>query len=203
MNGGFSLAMSIGAVIASVCTTYLSFFDERYTLTATIADVSGLVQTGSYRSGDGPREVNFRVFFTPTFILSNRGTRPLVLTNVALSLSGDPETCQAAEEVTQPFGEQKPLIMEPGSVSDLSFEFGRAPLTNDFETRSELWCLQFTLIDHRGHRISPLLKAVEVDYTVTPVVKDGEEQTPELGVAIDFPRKPVTVAQSGLLTLLD
>ncbi|MEO0718011.1 MAG: hypothetical protein AAFZ06_03960 [Pseudomonadota bacterium] len=201
MNGGFSLAMSIGAVIASGRTTYLSFFDARYTLTATIASVAGQVQTSSSRSGDGPLDVTYRTFFTPTFILSNRGTRPLVMTNVALTKSSDTAACVATEEVRQPFGEQQPLILEPGTVSDFRFEFGTGPMTNDFEKRSELWCLQFTLIDHRGERIEPLLKAVDVDFTLTPVVEDGVEQAPNLTAEVDFSRQPETVAQSGLLSI--
>ncbi|MEL6277873.1 MAG: hypothetical protein AAFR28_03200 [Pseudomonadota bacterium] len=61
--------------------------------------------------------------------------------------------------------------------------------------------LQFTLIDHRGERIEPLLKAVDVDFTLTPVVEDGVEQAPNLTAEVDFSRQPETVAQSGLLSI--
>ena len=53
-----SAVLSLAAMALSSLTTYLSFFDARYTLTAAVADVDGQTQRGS-SSGNGRWSVDF------------------------------------------------------------------------------------------------------------------------------------------------
>lgn len=192
--------MSIAAMVVSAVTTYLSFFYEHYTLTANIAHVATSVQTSSFSSGEGKREVNYRVFFKPTLVLSNRGSRPLVLTDIRLVRSQSIDTCAKSGDKKDLVAEFKPTIVEPGTVRDLAFEFGRGTMTDDFETRNELWCLQVVIFDHRGNRSEPLAEAVRAKFQLVEKASDKKQDYPELKVEVDYPRQPMTLAASGWLS---
>lgn len=209
MQTFLSMFLSLVAVGLSVATTYLSFFDERYTLTLNIAKQELGVRTGFSKSGaDKPANVTYQVFLTPTLILSNRGTRPLVLTDIKPKLSSKTESCDFSgptrKVVSNDFWKIgstiKPVIIEPGTVTELKYESNVGnTLTNDFETMSELWCLTFTIIDHRGARVEPAIKFSKLDYKITQNEKSlKNEGAPNLKVDVDYPKQPITLAKSGL-----
>ena len=53
-----STVLSLAAMVLSSLTTYLTFFDSRYTLTAAVAQVSSQTNRG-YSSGNGQRSISF------------------------------------------------------------------------------------------------------------------------------------------------
>lgn len=201
MQGFASVMLSLIAIGLSSVTTYLSFFDERYTLSASIAKIESQTQTSSSKSGDGPLSVSYRTFVTPTLIISNRGSRPLVLSDVRARKSSDIDTCasETSDAAVSRFGSSfKPIIIEPGTVRDLKYNFSTGNMTNDFETRSELWCLSFVIFDHRGKRLEPLMRTVKLDYRVVPSTDERGTGAPKLESEITYPRQAMTLATSGL-----
>ncbi|MCG8441957.1 MAG: hypothetical protein MI723_09120 [Caulobacterales bacterium] len=188
--------VSLGAMGLSLFTTYLTFFDERVTLTTAIDRVSASIQRGG-SSSDGRRSVTFRYYVTPAFILSLQGTRPLVLTDVRLIRSSDTAACVATEDEAVRFGEFQSIIVEPDSVRRLAaeFELERAEASDDggfaLSPRDELWCLQLTLFDHAGERREPLAPAFTAATTFAPPAEDDDFPTSALD--IDAPREAVTL----------
>jgi len=203
MRNVLSLVFSIAAMVASGLTTYVTFYQDRYTLTIAVAEIVGSLGTSTYRAGpQSSLEVVYRVFFEPTLILSNQGTRALVLTDLQMIPSTSLNDCVPSEETRRPAEAVKPVILEPDSVRDLSFEFGRGNMTNDFETRSELWCIKLTVFDSNGTRMEPMFEAFRADYRLEAAIgADGSGDlsgdAPALSLTIDFPRRPVVVAQTG------
>ena len=72
-----STVLSLAAMVLSSLTTYLTFFDARYTLTAVVADTKGQVSTSSGSSGE-KRSVNYGFWIDNSIVMSNRGTRAIV-----------------------------------------------------------------------------------------------------------------------------
>lgn len=166
-------SLSIAAMALSSMTTYLTFFDSRYTLTTAVAGVEQQVQRGT-SSSNGESEVYFRRYVTPQMIISNRGTRPLVLSNVELMRSADPETCSPTDDIRTTQFTAK--IVEPGTVEQIPFEFSLPPVeaVSDAEGKFtlegsvELWCLKWTVFDPKGRRREPLSAAFTATTTYPP-----------------------------------
>ena len=59
-----SSALALMALALSSLTTYLTFFDARYALTAAVANVSASVQTG-FSSSEAGSSVSYRTFVAP------------------------------------------------------------------------------------------------------------------------------------------
>lgn len=94
-----STVLALSAMALSSMTTYLTFFDARYTLTAAIADVKGQVNRGfSSSSNSDTKSVNYRFYIDTSLVLSNRGTRSLVVSDVSVVRSSNPNKCEVAED---------------------------------------------------------------------------------------------------------
>ncbi|MEM6412260.1 MAG: hypothetical protein AAF683_12070 [Pseudomonadota bacterium] len=194
MRGFSSAVLSLAAMSLSSLTTYLTFFDSRYTLTQAIADVSISQQGGGYSSGD-VREVTYRFFPRIDLILSNRGTRPIVVSDMEIFESASRDQCELTEE-TLFMQEFTPIIIEPGTLSQTSVETslknvegqstGGAPIVLD--PISRLYCLKWTLFDPNGERHEPMAEAFSINIDFLP--PEPGEYSPETDVTVDFPRRP-------------
>jgi hypothetical protein len=197
-----SLFMSIIAVFVSGFTTFLTFFDERYTLTAAIVDVGAGTQQSAGYSDDLGLNVTYQYFVKPMFILSNRGTRSLVLTDIQLVRSSKLHACVASEDLVSPISGSTvdAMIIESDSVQSLRPEYnisrikahydGRpAPAsaadTLNAEHEPETWCLQLVVFDHRGRRSEPLFEAMTVERVFAPMGPD--DNYPSGAMEIDHP----------------
>lgn len=196
-----SVVLSLTAMVLSSMTTYLTFFDSRYTLTTAISGVEWQMQTGS-SSSNGERDVYFRKFVDPAIIVSNRGTRPLVLTNVVVVDSTNPETCVPGEKAFPSRIEAK--IIEPGTVQQipLSLGIGSVEATADasgyydLTDTKTLWCLKWTIFDPNGRRHEPISPAF------TETTKFAQPETPEDYASgtftIEYPKQPTKLVSRGL-----
>ncbi len=194
-----SAVLSLAAMVLSSLTTYLTFFDSRYTLTAATADVTGQIQTSS-SSNEMRRSLSFRTFVTPSVILSNRGTRAVVVTDVELVKSTSAEACEIPEdaEAMNIFGGFEARIIEPDSVQQLSMEFplprvdAEAAPGQDFQLEpiDAAWCLRWTVFDPNGNRHEPL---VHVFNETTRYVPDEDRYRADFNVEpISGPTRLVT-----------
>lgn len=189
MRHSSNALLSVTAMVMSSMTTYLTFFDSRYTLTTAVAGIEQQVQRG-YSSSNGETELNFRLYVTPQMIISNRGTRPLVLSDVSLMRSGDPKKCTPTDDVRTTQFTAK--IIEPGTVDQIPFAFS-LPSVNAFagadgdfglEEVTELWCLHWTVFDPNGRRREPL-SAAFVATTSYPVEGADEDGRPNMKLDIE------------------
>ncbi|TFH24224.1 MAG: hypothetical protein E4H03_04180 [Myxococcales bacterium] len=194
--------MSLIAVFVSGFTTFLTFFDERYTLTAAIANVgSGTQQSAGY-SDDVGLNVTYQNYVKPTFILSNRGTRSLVLTDVNLVRSSKLDACEASTDVVSPIDADSlgTIILDPDSVQSLTREYRISRITVHYDRKPapasaadslnaehepQTWCLQLIVFDHRGRRMEPLLEAMTMEPTFEPM--GPEDDYPTGTMAIEHP----------------
>lgn len=196
-----SVVLSLTAMVLSSMTTYLTFFDSRYTLTTAVSGVQWQMQTGS-SSSNGKRESYFRKFVDPAIIVSNRGTRPLVLTNIIVVDSTDPETCVPGEKSYPSRIEAK--IIEPGTVQQipLSLTIGSVEAIADadgkyaLEDTKRLWCLKWTIFDPNGRRHEPISPA----FTETTVF--AQPETPDDYATgeftVEYSKQPTQLVSRGL-----
>ena len=208
-----SAVMSLAAMVLSSFTTYLTFFDSRYTLTAAVAGVSGQSNRG-YGSNGEQKTINFRFYATPSIILSNRGTRALVVSEVAVVRSEDKTRCVAAADAErrQPFRLNlesnrteaiEPFIVEPGSVQAQKIEVSlpdvdQAVATDAqfaLEPDSALWCLEWTVFDPNGKRHESLMPAFTTDVAYS--AEEGEDK-PGASFKLDYAKQPVTILSRAL-----
>lgn len=200
MRGFISFLLSILAIVVSSFTTYIQFLNERYTLSASIVDVNASVQRGSFSSG-GTSTVTFRYFLEPAIILSNRGTRSLVITGARLVRSEDPEQCALGEDVYAPYAAPETTVLQSDTVEMLQYSFGLENIEVDYtrgfslENFTTLWCLQVTAFDHRGRRLEPLFTLADIETRFAG--PSAEDDTPRSGLAVDFPKGPARIASSG------
>ncbi|MEO1404960.1 MAG: hypothetical protein AAFV54_00535 [Pseudomonadota bacterium] len=202
MRGFSSAVLSLAAMTLSSLTTYLTFFDSRYTLTQAVADVTVSQQGGGYSSGDR-REVTYRFFPQVDLILSNRGTRPIVVSDMEIFESASSEACEETDK-TLFMQEFEPIIVEPGrlvqTAVDTSLEnidgesIGGAPIV--LEPVSNLYCLKWTLFDPNGRRHEPIAKVFSIDIGFLP--PEPGEYSPETDVTLDFPKQPERLLSRGL-----
>ncbi|MEO0883769.1 MAG: hypothetical protein AAFY34_13715 [Pseudomonadota bacterium] len=202
MRGFSSAVLSLAAMALSSLTTYLTFFDSRYTLTLAVADVAVSQQGGGFSSGD-TREVSYRFFPRLELILSNRGTRPIVVSDLEIFESASPERCEVTD-TTLFMQEFQPIIVEPGTVSPAAIEtsleniegssVGGAPI--QIGPVSNLYCLKWTLFDPNGRRHEPFAAAFKIDIGFLP--PEPGEYAPETDVSVDFPKQPERLLSRGL-----
>ncbi|MEL6323146.1 MAG: hypothetical protein AAFQ84_02825 [Pseudomonadota bacterium] len=201
MRGFSSAVLSLAAMGLSTVTTYLTFFDARYTLTQAIADVPIQLQSGGGYS-DGEADAYFRFFPTFDLILSNRGTRPVVVSDLEIYRSAAMDQCELTGEpmYMQDF---QPVIVEPGTVSPFSVEVSLPNLERsardgeafDLSGEEALYCFQWTLFDPNGRRHEPIAEALTVRYTLLPPPEG--ERYPDITVEKDFPRRPERLISRG------
>ncbi|MEL7130736.1 MAG: hypothetical protein AAGK23_14440, partial [Pseudomonadota bacterium] len=155
MRGISNAVLSLTAMALSSLTTYLTFFDARYTLTEAIADVTIQVQSGGSSSGDRI-EGYYRYFPTFNIILSNRGTRPIVISDLDMLRVEQDGSCADAvadEKIFVPTFET--IIVEPGTVRPFKLETALPSIDRDttvgipFDLTGETakWCFEWTLFD--------------------------------------------------------
>ncbi len=205
MNGAMSGLMSVGAIVLSTWTTYMTFFDDRYTLTVAVASVGSSVQTSAYSSSiDNVRETRRAPYVSPVIIASNQGTKSMVFTRVTLLKSTSAETCKIADGTDAAFPIKRmdqPEIYSPDSIQTLSFEFALPDVKNeggtepDLSVLSGLWCLQFVVFDHQGKRYEPLLETFRLDPKL--VSDDEPDETPGLDLNISYPQGAVELVSKG------
>ena len=211
-----SAVLSLAAMALSSLTTYLSFFDARYTLTSAVADVKGDTNRGSGRR-DGKWTVNFRFYAEPTVILSNRGTRALVVSDVDLVESQDVESCKVADDAKRHnftmrnedgtrYNLVEPFIVEPGTVmpvtlsaalNELNLEgvTGQAPDMSSLAPRKTLWCMEWTIYDPNGKRHMNMMPGVVSDIFFE--IPEGED-IPDQTYKLDFPKGAVQLLSRGI-----
>jgi hypothetical protein len=195
MSGSLELFFSVSAMLISAGTTYFTVWNVRYFLGATTTKVNLRVQSASSKNADEPVEASYRIFAAPRIIFTHRGTRPVVVTKIALVR---PQTAGAEEVRIESFGDEKSYVFQPGNVLEAAPEFALPILHNDFEQFREHWNLAFTVVDHRGRRSDPQIPLFVVTYRLTPRPNDPEA-APELSLDFDFQRKPMPVVKSGWL----
>lgn len=203
MRGISSAVLSLAAMALSSMTTYLTFFDARYTLTTAVADVALQVQSGGGMS-NGTKSVTYRYYPYPEIILSNRGTRPLVLSDAELVRSADLDTCELSDEEPIPTRIEA-VIVEPGTVQQLSMELAlpgiSAEVAEDadfaLEPSEDLWCLQWTVFDPNGQRREPLTPVFTTKITFEQP-EDPDDRYPDTKVDLDFPKGATKLVARGL-----
>ena len=206
-----SAVMSLAAMALSSLTTYLTFFDARYTLTAAVADVASESDSGS-----SSESYDFRLYAKPTIILSNRGTRALVVSEINLARSQTLDSCNIATDAkrtkvnkTDESGYSsspvKPFIIEPGTVSPNRFIAylndvktprveGEAPSFNQ-EPQQSLYCFEWVVFDPNGKRKVAAMPAFTS--TVTLSMPDNGSY-PEADFEIDHPKGAIQLLTRGL-----
>ena len=208
-----STILSLAAMVLSSLTTYLTFFDARYTLNAAVADVSGQQNRG-YSSNGEQRNVNFRFYVTPTVILSNRGTRALVVSEVSLVKSEQMERCIIGDQAERrtPFlidvetnrsSTIEPYIVEPGAVRAEKMEVslpdmewaGALGEEVDLEAEEAQWCFAWVVFDPNGKRHEQYMPAFTSQ--VTFVTEEGENY-PSANFALDFDKGPTRLLSRGI-----
>lgn len=195
--------LSLVAMALSSMTTYLTFFDARYTLTQAVASVQLQVQSGG-GSSNGEKSAYYRYYPYPQIILSNRGTRPLVLSNVELVKSSTLETCTEDESVEIPQARTfEAIIVEPGTVQQLPLELALPAVSQevaedeefDLQPDTALWCLKWTAFDPNGERQEPLTPVFTTEITFTP--PEPGDRYPSTNVELDFPKGPTKLITRG------
>lgn len=202
MRGLSSTVMSAFAVILSTFTTYLTFFDARYTVSAAVAKVSVQVQSGG-GSGNGIQTVSYRYFPTATIILSNRGTRPVVISQVDLVKSASLESCEPvdAEIYVRTI---EPMIIEPGTVTSLDLEIELPRIAAEgsqggqlqIDDETTLWCAAWVAFDPKGYRREPMTPFFTLERRFEPA--GPNDRFPTARVELDYPRQPETIVSRGL-----
>ena len=203
MQGLSSAVLSLAAMALSSLTTYLTFFDSRYTVTVAVSNVELQLQTSSSSSGDGTRNAYYRLWPTAQMIFSNRGTRAVVLSDMQLVRSNDLGSCEPDEEAYDTRIE--PLIIEPGAVEPLSVEFELEPVSFVFEEgandpipgpETQHWCMRWTAFDPEGRRREPVTSFFTVERSFTP--PETDRSVPRMEIDLDYPRAPETSVAKGL-----
>lgn len=185
-----SSVLALAAMVLSSFTTYLTFFDSRYTLTAAVAKVTGQVSRG-YGSNSDSKSVNYRFFTDTDMVLSNRGTRSLVVSDIHAVKSSNPEKCEAEKDAERIRVQEytadgrstvwiKPFIVEPGSISARTLWVNPSAIDQEvkpdesFELSpiSDLWCLEWKIFDPNGKKHENLMPAFEL--SVEFENKEGE-----------------------------
>ncbi len=208
-----SAVLSLVAMGLSSMTTYLTFFDARYTLNAAVADVKGQSGRG-YGSSNGKRSINFRFFAYPSIIVSNRGTRALVVSDVQVAKSDDLESCKVADDaerrsaltfdpVTNRSEVIEPFIVEPGTVKPIKMEIvlpnidQEATAETQFQLQPSkvLWCMEWTVFDPNGRRHDSVMPAFTHDVSFS--VEDGEDM-PRANFKLDYPKGPNKLLARGV-----
>ncbi len=199
MRNVSSTVLSLAAMVLSSLTTYLTFFDARYTLTATIANVQTQTSRG-YGSNGETKNIDYRFYVEPLMIISNRGTRPVVLTDMKLVKSTNMDTCEPTDFVV---GQRiDPIVMEPGTVEQLKPMLGLEDVEQNISVEeeftlqpvNELWCLQWVAIDPNGGRHEPMTEAFRTHATFKTV--EGENY-PEVEFELDAVLAPQRLVSRG------
>lgn len=202
MRGISSAVLSLAAMALSSMTTYLTFFDARYTLTVAVANVTAGIQSGGGRDGEGRQTASYRYWPKATMIFSNRGTRPVVLTDMQLVRSEDLQKCVPEEKAWDT--RIDPMIIEPGTVRDLTVEFelqridAVAEAGQEFalEGDTSLWCMQWVVFDPNGQRREPMTPFFTLTRGFEAPAAPGER--PDATISLDYPQGPETVVSRGL-----
>lgn len=202
MQGFSSAVLSLVAMALSSLTTYLTFFDARYTLSATLSRVDMQVQSSGGMS-NGMRSAYYRVWPTAQIILSNRGTRAVVLSDLQLVRSDTVEGCNPVGEAYDTRIE--PVVIEPGTVQTISVEFELDPVSFEYpdgaapplpEAETQHWCMRWTAFDPEGRRREPVTSFFTLQRRFEMPEADG--RSPRVDYEMDYPRAPETIVAKGL-----
>jgi len=208
MRGLSSAVLSLAAMALSGLTTYLTFFDARYTLTVATADVAVRMQTSGGRDAEGNRSATYQYWPTFNMVMSNRGTRALVVTEIELLKSSDIERCVVDDEnkMQRYFqgGLFDTVIIEPGTVlpKELEFNLDRLavgagpgePLAPQAEMA--LFCARYTVFDPNGRRHEPLAPVLTITRGFEPA--EDPEDSPDGTLDVDYPKGATTLVRRGM-----
>ncbi|MEM7767083.1 MAG: hypothetical protein AAF253_06305 [Pseudomonadota bacterium] len=208
MRGLSSTVLSMSAMALSSLTTYLTFFDARYALTVATADVAVRMQTSGGRNGDGERTATYQ--YSPTFnmVLSNRGTRALVITEIELLKSQSADRCDVDDENLMfrysSDGLFDTTIVEPGTVLPKVLEFGLDRIEAEAgpgqlltpQPETALYCARYTVFDPNGRRHEPVAPALTV---IRGFEQDPEplDELPDGTLEVDYPKGATTLVNRG------
>ncbi|MFC7290984.1 hypothetical protein [Hirschia litorea] len=209
-----STVMALAAMVLSSMTTYLTFFDARYTLTAAVAKVSGQINRG-YSSNSEGKSIDFRYWVDSTLVVSNRGTRALVISDVSAVKSNKPGSCAIDKDSKRHRVQQyiapeyvrtqyiQPFIVEPSSVAAIPLSMGIPGLSQEIgleeefslEPLHDLWCLEWKVFDPNGKMHENTMPAFLIDVAFnTP---EGEDY-PEGELRLDMKSGPTEILKRGL-----
>ncbi|MEM0986859.1 MAG: hypothetical protein AAGJ32_11475 [Pseudomonadota bacterium] len=208
MRGLSSTVLSLAAMVLSSLTTYLTFFDSRYALTVATADLSVNMQTGSGRDSDGSSSASYQYWPTFNIVLSNRGTRALVITKIELLKSQSLDRCDVSDE-NKMFrysrdGVFDTTIVEPGTVLPKIVEFaldrieaeaGPGEALNP-QGEKALFCARFTVFDPNGRRHEPVAEVMTIERGFD--APDEPDDAPTGTLDVDYPRGATTLVNRGL-----
>lgn len=203
MQGFSTTVLSVGAMVLSSLTTYLTFFDTRYTLSVAVAEVSVQVQSGG-SSSNGETSAYYRFFPATELVFSNRGTRPVVVSDLRLMRSDRSDRCEISDESERGYVYNfDTMIVEPGTVTSMAVETGMDNLTLDGVDGAitpppddvVLWCAHWVAFDPKGYRREPMTPFFTMSRTFSQ--EDGARY-PAVSVAVDYPREPNTIVAKGL-----
>ncbi|ACT58847.1 hypothetical protein [Hirschia baltica] len=208
-----STVLALAAMVLSSMTTYLTFFDARYTLTAAIADVKGQVNRG-FSSNSETKSASYRFYIDASLVLSNRGTRSLVVSDVSVVKSSNADKCIIAEDEkrvrVQEYsadGRQtayiKPFIVEPGTVGAKTFWMNPSSIDQevaaseefDLKPTQDLWCFEWKVFDPNGKKHENSMPAFLLDVSFD--LEEGET-TPEGIMKIEGKSGPTELLKRGL-----
>ena len=202
-----SNVLALSAMALSSFTTYLTFFDARYTLTTAMANVTWNVRRSGGSNGE-KRTVSYRPVIMPSVIVSNRGTRAIVVTDLSLVRSTSMTECEDSGVAMRPnvYRDAEnvvPAVVEPNTVQHMRLEFSLNAVSSevpigqpfDLQPTENLWCLKWVVFDPNGRRSEPMVPAM----TIARMYAVGEDDaTPESTLDVDFPRKPNVLLSRGL-----
>ncbi len=208
-----SSVLALAAMVLSSFTTYLTFFDSRYTLTAAVAKVAGQVSRGS-GSNNETKSVNYRFYTDTDLVLSNRGTRSLVVSDIHAVKSSNRQKCVAEKDAerirVQEYTEDgrntvwiKPFIVEPGSISARTLWMNPSSIDQevksdesfDLTAFSDLWCFEWKIFDPNGKKHENLMPAFEL--SVEFEEKEGE-RSPIANLRLEDHSGPKELLKRGL-----
>lgn len=193
--------MSTIAVIMSTLTTYLTFFDARYTLSATVAKVAVQVQSGGGVS-NGMKSASYAYYPEADIILTNRGTRAVVVSEIDIFRSASLEACEPAEDTfVRPI---EPKVIEPGAVTSFKLEFELPRITAEgpentplvIPDETSLWCAAWVAFDPKGYRREPVTPFLTLTRSFEPA--RAGDRFPTARIELDYPRQPETIVSRGL-----
>ena len=208
-NGGFvrglsSSVLSVAAMGLSSLTTYLTFFDDSYTLTAANAEVVVQVQGGGSTGANGEKSVGFRFLPEAVGHLVESRQVAVVVSDVRMFRSTRLDSCEMREgdKGVRTFISENdktpviPRVIEPETIVHLRFDFSTAPVratadaqgNYDLQDDEGLWCLQWTVFDPNGTRRTVLSPSFTMKRTY--VHKEGKRY-PEVEVKKDYPKGAV------------
>ncbi len=187
--------ISLIALGLSALSTFLAFFYQRTGLTGAVVRAHATTRRSGGFDGE-TANVQFQQDARIEVLLSNTGTRPLVITAIE-AVVGAPNASRPGDEPPiQPYEQVASVLLEPKTALVFPIEFRLCTVgldnvtrTTDIPERRERVWARVTVYDHRGRVHQPDLPAFAAKTTYRP----GEENDryPQSDLAIDQVHRPM------------